>query len=201
LFGKNYELYGLPFNLDLVFLSGFFYIIGREIRYAVSEKTFGNLWVFLGTGFGLTLLTSLFTQRTDFNTRVFESFPINTTEAILGILFALAVSKQIELRTTRLASALKYIGQASLFILIFHVPIQEYWAPKILLVTGMQIFSILSAFVISILICLGIYRMFFEQNPIALFWYGRISSPPQKVESTTQSIQTSTQTEEEKIQE
>jgi len=113
----------------------------------------------------------------------------------------LAVSKQIELRTTRLASALKYIGQASLFILIFHVPIQEYWAPKILLVTGMQIFSILSAFVISILICLGIYRMFFEQNPIALFWYGRISSPPQKVESTTQSIQTSTQTEEEKIQE
>jgi len=193
LFGKNYELYGLPFNLDLVFLSGFFYIIGREIRYAMSEKTFGNFWVFLGTGGGLILLTSLFTQRIDFNTRVFESFPINTTEAILGILFALAVSKQIELRTTRLASALKYIGQASLFILIFHVPIQEYWAPKLLLVTGMQIFSILSAFVISILICLGIYRMFFEQNPIALFWYGRISSRSQAVEPSTKSIQSEEQ--------
>jgi fucose 4-O-acetylase-like acetyltransferase len=126
------------------------------------------------------LLTMLFPQRSDFNTRVFESFPINTAEAILGILFTLAVSKQIVLRTTRLASVLKYIGQATLFILIFHVPIQEFWAPKIFFVTNLQAFSILSAFVISILICLGIYRIFFEQNPIALFWFGRISSLPKK---------------------
>jgi fucose 4-O-acetylase-like acetyltransferase len=81
---------------------------------------------------------------------------------------------------------LKYIGQASLFILIFHVPIQEFWAPKIFFVTEQQAFSILSAFVISILICLGIYRLFFEQNPIALFWFGRKSSPPRKVEATSE---------------
>jgi len=187
--GRNQELYGLPFNLDLVLLSGFFYILGNEIRYAISEKTFYNLWILLGAGGGLILLTSIFEQRIDFNTRLFESFPINTVEAILGILFALAVSKQIEMRTTRLASALKYIGQASLFILIFHVPIQEYWAPKLHLVTEMQTFSILAAFVISILICLGIYRVFFEQNPIALYWFGRISSHPQKGDPTTKSTQ------------
>ena len=187
LLGKNYELYGLPFSLDLVLLSGFFYILGNEIRHITSERTFSSLWILLGTGGGLVLLTLLFKQRIDFNTRVFESFPINTAEAILGILFALAVSKQIELRTTRLASVLKYIGQASLFILIFHVPIQEYWAPKIFFVTELQAFSILSAFVISILICLGIYRLFFEQNPIALYWYGRISSLPGKQEEKTDS--------------
>ncbi len=186
---KNYELYGLPFSLDLVFLSGFFYMLGNEIRQISSDKTFDNIWVLLGTGLGLFVLTLLFPQRSDFNTRVFESFPINTAEAILGILFTLAVSKQIDLRTTRLASALKYIGQASLFILIFHVPIQEYWAPKILFVTNLQAFSILSAFVISILICLGIYRIFFEQNPIALFWFGRISSLPQKQEGASESLQ------------
>ena len=180
LLGKEYELYGLPFSLDLVLLSGFFYILGNEIRQASPEKAFDNLWILLGTGVGLILLTLLFSERIDFNTRLFESFPINTTEAILGILFALAISKQIDLRTTWLASALKYIGQASLFILIFHVHIQEFWAPKIFLVTNLQAFSILSAFVISILICLGIYRIFFEQNPIALFWYGRISSLPKK---------------------
>ena len=182
LLGMDQDLYGLPFSLDLVLLSGFFYILGNEIRYATTEATFGNLWMLLGTGGGLLLLTSLFEQRIDFNTRVFESFPINTVEAILGILFALAVSKQIELRTTRLAASLKYIGQASLFILIFHVPIQEFWAAKLHFVTGLQAFSILSAFVISILLCLGIYRIFFEQNPIALFWYGRISLPPKKQE-------------------
>ena len=185
LLGKEYELFGLPFNLDIVFLSGFFYILGNEIWIATSEKTFSNIWMLLGTGGGLILLTLLFTQRSDFNTRVFESFPINTLEAILGILFTLAVSKQIDLRTPRLASALKYIGQATLFILIFHVPIQEYWAPKIFFVTELQTFSILSGFVISILICLGIYRLFFEQNPIALYWYGRISSLPKGEDAET----------------
>jgi len=187
LLGKEYELFGLPYSLDLVFLTGFFYILGNEIRQATSEKLFGNLWILVGTGGGLILLTLLFEQRIDFNTRVFESFPINTAEAILGILFTLAVSKQIDLRTTRLAAALKYIGQASLFILIFHVPIQEYWAAKLHLVTGMQVFSILSAFVIGILICLGIYRLFFEQNPIALFWFGRVSSRPKKEEAISKS--------------
>jgi fucose 4-O-acetylase-like acetyltransferase len=177
LFGKDYELYGLPFSLDLVLLSGFFYILGVEIRYATSEKNFGNFWMLLGTGIGLILLTILFPERIDFNTRLFESFPINTAEAILGILLTLAVSKQIDLRTTRLASALKYIGQASLFILIFHVPIQEFWAPKIFFVTNLQAFSILSGFVISILLSLGFYRIFVERNPVALFWYGRKSAP------------------------
>jgi fucose 4-O-acetylase-like acetyltransferase len=178
LLGKQYELYGLPFNLDLVLLSGFFYILGNETRLAVSEKLFANLWLAFGTGVALLLLTSLLDYRVDFNTRLYPSFPINTIEAILGILFTLAISKQIDLRTTWLASTLKYIGQASLFILIFHVPIQEFWAPKIYFVTELQAVSILSAFVISILICLGIYRLFFEQNPVALFWFGRRSSPP-----------------------
>lgn len=177
LLGKEYDLYGLPFSLDLVLLSGFFYLLGDEIRQAASEKTFEKQWVLFGTGAALLLLTSVFNYRIDFNTRLFESYPINTIEAILGILFTLAVSKQIELRTTRLATALKYIGQASLFILIFHVPIQEFWAPKIFFVTNLQAFSILTAFVISVVFSLGIYRIFFEQNPIALFWFGRKSSP------------------------
>ena len=183
LLGKEYELFGLPYSLDIVLLSSFFYMLGNEIRYVSSEKTFGNIWVLLGTGGGLVVLTLLFKQRIDFNTRLFESFPINTTEAILGILFTMALSKQIDLRTKRLASALKYIGQASLFVLIFHVPIQEYWGEKIYFATNLQIFSILSAFVISILISLGIYRIFFEQNPIALFWFGRKSAPPKKLDS------------------
>jgi fucose 4-O-acetylase-like acetyltransferase len=185
LLGKEYELFGLPFSLDLVFLSGFFYIMGNEVRQVSPEKIFNNRWVLFGAGGGLIALTLLFEQRIDFNTRTFESFSINTIEAILGILFTLAVSKQIDLRTTRLASALKYIGQASLFILIFHVPIQEYWGEKLFFVTQWQTFSILSAFVISVLICLGIYRIFFERNPIALFWYGRISSLPEKRDSAS----------------
>ena len=177
LLGNDYILYGLPYSLDIVLLSGFFYLLGNEVRQVTSDQRLSNKWILLGTGGFLIALTVLFAQRIDFNTRLFESFIINTAGAISGILFTLTVSKQIEIRTTRLASVLKYIGQASLFILIFHVPIQEFWGGKIFYVTGMQTISIVSAFVISILISLGIYRLFFELNPIALYWFGRRSSP------------------------
>ena len=65
----------------------------------------------------------------DFNTRFFQSLPINTLEALLGITFILALSKQIE-RFPRVSAAFRYVGQASLIILIFHVPIQETWGER-----------------------------------------------------------------------
>ena len=175
-FGKNYELYGLPYSLDLLLLSSFFYSLGSEIHNLSVDKLLEKTWFLLATGTPLALLVFLFELRVDFNTRTFESFPINTVEAILGILFTLAVSKQIDLRTTRLASVLTYTGQASLFILIFHVPIQDYWSEKLNFVLRMEPVSILLAFLVSVLISLGIYRFFFEQNPIALYWFGRQSA-------------------------
>src|SRR5262245_13368570 len=57
--GKEYELYGLPFGLDLVFLSGFFFILGNEVRQINSEKTFDNLFILIGTGLGLLILNYL----------------------------------------------------------------------------------------------------------------------------------------------
>jgi len=178
--GKQYELFGLPFCLDLALLNGFFYILGNEVRQLSMEKMYRNVWYMLGAGAVLVILTKTFDQRVDLNARIFESLPLNTIEALLGIFITLALSKQIELHTTWLASALKYVGVASLFILIFHVPIQEYWGAKIYFVTDLQAFSIFSAFLISILISLGFYKIFVEHNPIALFWYGRSSKLPPK---------------------
>ncbi len=178
--GKEYELFGLPYSLDLALLSGFFYMLGNEVRQASLEKWFDKGWFLGGTGAALVALTWFFPPRVDFNARIFESFPLNTLEAVLGILFVLALSKQIELRTKRLAAALKYIGLASLFILILHVPIQEYWGAKIYFVTNRQALSLFSAFVISVLISLGFYKVFVEHNPVALFWYGRSSQWPSK---------------------
>jgi len=183
LLGKEYELFGLPYSLDLALLSGFFYILGNEVRQASLEELFGNGWFLGGTGAALVALTWFFQPRVDFNARIFESFPLSTLEAVLGILFVLALSKQIELRTKRLAAALKYVGLASLFILIFHVPIQEYWGAKIYFVTNMQALSIFSAFVISVFISLGFYKVFVEHNPMALFWYGRSAKLPPKKSS------------------
>ena len=181
--GKEYELYGLPYSLDIVLLSGFFYMLGSEIRQVSLEETLSNKWFLLLTGAGLVLLNTAFSQRVDIGARVFESLPINTAEAILGILFTLALSKRIELATSWFASGLEYIGKASLFVLIFHAPIQEYWGAKIFFETEVRWLSILLAFVVSVLVSLGFYKIFVENNPIALFWYGRRAKPPETQEN------------------
>jgi polysaccharide biosynthesis protein PslL len=181
-FGKEYELWGLPFSLDLVLLSGFFFILGNEVRQVTSEKTFDNLFLLIGTGIGLILLNYLFPYLIDFNIRQYDSFLVNTTEAILGILFILALSRQIELHTNRLASVFKYLGNISLIILLFHVPIQAFWGEKVMNVTDNFPLSILVGFIMGVLGPILIYEIFIRFNPVASFWFGRKAEPPVKKE-------------------
>ena len=183
IFGKTYELFGLPFSLDLVFLTGFFFILGNELRQITSEKTFDNLFILLGTGMGLIVLNYLFPYEIDFNIRQYDSFPVNTAEAILGILFILALSRQIELHTNRLASIFKYLGGISLIILLFHVPIQAFWGQKVMNVTDNFPLSILVGFIMGVLGPILIYEIFIRFNPVASFWFGRKAEPPVSKES------------------
>jgi len=178
IFGKDYELWGLPFSLDLVFVTGFFFILGHEVRQVTSEKTFDN-WLFLViTGGAVLLLNLLFLYEIDFNIRLYESFLVNTAEAILGILFVLALSRQIELRSARLASFFKYLGSISLIILLFHVPIQAFWAQKVVNVTDNFPLGIVIGFVMGVLGPILIYEIFIRFNPVAAFWFGRKADPP-----------------------
>jgi fucose 4-O-acetylase-like acetyltransferase len=188
--GKEYELYGLPLGLDLVFLSGFFFILGNEVRQVTAEKTFDNLFILLGTGIGLFVLNYLFPYEIDFNIRQYESLLVNTTEAILGILFILALSRQIELRSTRLASVFKYLGNISLIILLFHVPIQAFWGEKVMNVTNNFALSILVGFLMGVLGPILIYELFIRFNPVAAFWFGRKAESPVRKESEVQEKQT-----------
>jgi fucose 4-O-acetylase-like acetyltransferase len=180
LFGKDYELFGLPFSLDLVLLSGFFFILGSEIRQVTSEETFSNPILLVGTGIALLLMNYFFDARIDLNTRLYESFVINTLEAVIGILFILALSRQIELRTERLASWFTYLGQVSLIILIFHVPIQDFWGQKVLGVTDNTALSIWTGFAMGVAGSLLIYELFIKANPVASFWFGREAVLPEK---------------------
>jgi fucose 4-O-acetylase-like acetyltransferase len=163
-------------------LSGFFFILGNEVRQVTSEKTFDNLFLLIGTGISLFLLNYLFPYLIDFNIRQYESFLVNTTEAILGILFILALSRQIEVRTTRLASAFKYLGNISLIILLFHVPIQAFWGEKVMNVTNNFPLSILVGFIMGVLGPILIYEIFIRFNPVASFWFGRKAESPVRKE-------------------
>jgi fucose 4-O-acetylase-like acetyltransferase len=180
--GKDYELWGLPFSIDLVLATGFFFILGHEVRQVTSEKTFDNGWILIATGGIVLLLNILFTYEIDFNIRLYESFVVNTAEAILGILFVLALARQIELHTTRLASLLKYLGNISLIILLFHVPVQAFWAQKVVNVTDNFPLGILVGFIMGVIGPILIYEIFIRFNPVASWWFGRKSENPIKRE-------------------
>jgi polysaccharide biosynthesis protein PslL len=175
--GKDYELFGLPFSLDLVLVTGFFFILGNEVRQVTSEKTFDNGFFLAATGAIVLLLNILFPYEIDFNIRLYESFLVNTIEAVLGILFILALSRQIELRTERLAAFFKYLGSISLIILLFHVPIQAFWAQKVINVTDNFPLGIAVGFVMGVLGPILIYEIFIRFNPVASFWFGRKADP------------------------
>ncbi len=172
-FGKEYQLYGLPFSLDVVFLSGFFFILGNEVRQVSSEKTFDSILLLIGTGLGLVILNIFFPYRVDIAVRVYDSLLVNTVEAILGILFVIALSRQIELHTKRPASLFKYLGNISLIILLFQVPIQEFWGQKVMSVTNNFPLSILIGFIMGVLGPVLIYEIFIRFNPVASYWFGR----------------------------
>ena len=182
LFGKSYQLYGLPFSLDLVLLSGFYFLLGNEVRQITNEQTFENWFLLIGSGVVLLLMVYFFPQRIDFNTRVYESLIINTLEAIIGIVFILAFSRQIELRSAKLAALFKYFGQISLYILLFHVPIQGILAEKIQALGASPVVAVSIGFVMGIAGSVLIYELFFKTNPIGSWWMGRKAETPEKME-------------------
>ena len=169
--GKAITVFGLPLSIDLILVSGFFFVLGCEVHNIIPEKHFGNPWVLIGSISALIGMVLFFPQKIDFNTRFFESLPINTSESILGIIFIIALSKQIE-RFNKVSSLFQYIGKASLIILIFHVPIQEAIGEKVMHIFNNQSLSYWVAYFIGVSFPLLINKYFIQPNAIVKSWFG-----------------------------
>jgi fucose 4-O-acetylase-like acetyltransferase len=185
LLGRSFILYGLPFSIDLVPVSSFFFIFGYELNRKQNDALLENPWMLLISGITLTLLVWYFPQRIDLNTRQFDSLLINTAEALLGIYFILALSKQFE-RIAWLSSIFKYIGQASLIILIFQVPIQDYWGQKLLAITNNLYFSYWISFLAGVIGPILINAFLIRPNSIVREWFSQLA--PQENKPTGVSV-------------
>jgi polysaccharide biosynthesis protein PslL len=172
LFGKVYTVYGLPFSLDIVLVSGFFFVLGFEINKKVPATRFDSGWVLTLSGISLIVLVLYSPATIDLNTRVFDSFIVNTVEALLGILFILTISKQME-KIGGLAALFRYLGQASLIILIFQVPVQDYWGQKLFSLTDNFLFSYWMSFLAGILGPMVIHALFIHPNPVMRKWFSQ----------------------------
>jgi len=171
-FGKMLTLHGLPYGLDMVPVSGFFFILGYELNQHRKEGWFAKGLVFLASGVLLLFMVWYFPARIDLNTRQFDSLVINTAEALTGILLMLALSRQLE-RIGWLSSIFSYVGQASLIVLLFQVPIQDFWGQKLFAITGNQSISYWLSFVAGVIGPLLINALFIRPNPIVREWFGQ----------------------------
>lgn len=185
LLGRVLTLHGLPYGLDMVAVSSFFFIVGYELNQRVKKEWLSKGLVFSVSGALLVFLVWYFPARIDLNTRQFASLIINTAEALMGILFMLALARQLE-RLGWLSSLFSYVGQASLIVLLFQVPIQDFWGQKLFAITGDRSFSYWLSFLAGIIGPLLINALFIRPNPIVREWFGQAAPDEQhKVMSTT----------------
>jgi fucose 4-O-acetylase-like acetyltransferase len=180
--GKEFTIFGLPYSLDIVFVSGFFFVLGHELYKKLHVSFFENIQTLLLSGITLIALIWYSPATIDFNTRKFDSPFLNTAEAILGIIFILAISKQLE-KIGWLSSLFRYIGQASLIILVFQVPIQDYWGQKVFALTGNLPFSYWMSFLAGVIGPIVIHALFIRPNPIMRKWFSQ-PTPHQQIETS-----------------
>lgn len=185
LVGKTLSLYGLPYGLDMVTVSGLFFILGHELNQRYSGTWLASKALFFISGALLFLMVWYFPARIDLNTRQFDSLTINTFEALTGILFMLALSRQLE-RIDWLSSLFSYVGQASLIVLLFQVPIQDFWGQKLFAITGDRAISYWLSFVAGVVGPLLINALFIKPNPIVREWFGQAAPPAKEPASLSQ---------------
>ncbi len=123
LFGKDLLLPGLPFSLDLIFLTASYFLIGlflkqRMLGFAYNPTLF---WIALIT-FSLTHYGS--DAMIDYNERLFDNLILSTGQALLGIYLVISLSSFIA-NFDFFSRVLSRIGETTLLILIFHWSIQE----------------------------------------------------------------------------
>ena len=170
--GKSLSLYGAPASVDLVLLAGFFFILAREFYRNLPETFYASKITFFASAIILFGMVFTLDIPVDFNTRLYTSLPLNTIEAIAGIIFILSLSKQIEQYASRLTRAFSYIGSLSLSILVFHVPIQEMINNKLNPYIGQNDLTVILAFLGGVLGPIFIHEFFIKPNPRVGAWFG-----------------------------
>ena len=170
--GKSLTLYGAPINVDLILLAGFFFILAREMYRTLPESFFASKITFFSSAVILFSMVFTLDIPVDFNIRLYSSLILNTIEAIAGIIFTLSLSKQIEQYSRGLTRTLSYVGNLTLSILVFHVPIQEMVNNKLNPYIGQSDLTIILAYIAGVLGPIFIHELFIAPNPRVGAWFG-----------------------------
>jgi hypothetical protein len=105
---------------------------------------------------------------------------VNTLEALSGSIFILSLSSRIALKQNWLFAILKYFGEITIILLVFHQPAETVTFGRILrLVDNIYIAGLIS-FLASVGVPVLIYQFVLKDNPRLASWFGlRQADPPQ----------------------
>lgn len=116
------KLPGLPWSLDLTFISTAFMLAGFVLGRWVMAMRFSAAGLVAATA-AFASLHVYFDETIDLNLRAYGDPVVCTLQAALGIYVVLSASSLLQ-RYAALRRSLSYIGSASLFILLFHYTAQ-----------------------------------------------------------------------------
>lgn len=149
---------GLPFSADLLPLSGAFFLPGYVCRDGMKNFRIMPFWV-VAALVTFVLLHLYFPGRIDLNMRRYDSFVAPTAASMLAIFLVLSIAR-ILAGIAPVSRLLSYIGSASLFLLLFHTPVEikSYALFTRLLGQAVYLNGALS-FVVTIVACLFLFEL------------------------------------------
>ena len=172
IFGVKKELPGLPFSLDLIFITSAFFIFGHSLKDKLTK--FSPNIIYLTLSVIIFLSVVCFTEASiNLNQRIY-SYPIfSSLGALSGIYMVMCISWLFS-KQPFLCKMLLLVGESSLFILIFHRYIESavfnYWATESTGDIQLIIVACLSLF-FSIFIPILIKHLVIKSRFLSLFFF------------------------------
>jgi fucose 4-O-acetylase-like acetyltransferase len=183
--GQKILLDGLPASTDLLLITGTFFLIGYEMRQLFSERFFASHWTLLVSGTLLIGLNIIFPYREDFFFRTYDSYIVNTLEALAGSVFLLSLSSRIALKQNWFFQLLKYFGQITIILLIFHQPAQTMTFGHIMRLVDNPFVAGLASFLAAIGVPVVVHQLILKDNPRLASWFGLRQPEPPSLETNT----------------
>ena len=177
--GQTLVLDGFPASMDLLLVTGTYFLIGYEMRRFFSERFFTSIWTLVISGLVLVALNILFPYRIDMFFRTYDSYLVNTLEALAGSIFLLSLSSRIALRQNWLFAILKYFGQITINLLIFHQPAQTMTFGHVMRLVENPFIAGPISFLASVGVPVLVHQLILKDNPRLAGWFGiRPVNPP-----------------------
>ena len=168
----NFILKGLPWSLDIIFITSAFFISGYIYKQHNLEIINKKHIVAIAMVFIFCALHIMFKYTIDLNGRRYDQLIISTIMAFTGIFSCVYISFIISKWDNAISKSFQYLGKYSLIIYIFHPIIEnKIFVASMRLSTNIAYIAAVVAFAAGLVVPLIMNHLCFERFKIFRYWY------------------------------